>query len=119
MPDYSDLDLIATRRAFPITQEILRGPVARLVAEEADIGWHGTTVSPEDGATAVVEEGGEFEDLVGDVLRVWRPESRREVFVLVISSTKGLPTDLSLSRRAFFALAPLWRETIEVSIEVI
>lgn len=84
--------------------------------------WHGTYLDPQpQGASlAVVQVGGDLSDLVGERLRI--TANRRSVSVYIHRETDldlSDTTQISLSRRAWQALAPLNRDTLLVTVEVI
>lgn len=113
-------ELMVARRAFPVAQELLAGPVLRKAAIAARIGWHNNDVCAETGPVAVVPAGGQLEELVGEVVVVKRrlPEAIRGVYVYVVGRSPVID-DLSLSRRAFLHLGLLASEFLECSVEVI
>lgn len=85
--------------------------------------WHGTYLDPQpQGASlAVVQAGGELDDLVGERVRVVGP-ARREVSVYIHRAAEldlADDTQISLTRRAWQALARLNEDTLLVSLEVI
>jgi hypothetical protein len=108
------------RRAFPVAQELLSGPVLRKAASSANVGWHDTEVCAETGAIAVVPSEGELVDLVGEIIVVKRhlPTEVRGAFVYVLARA-AVPNDLSLSRRAFLHLGLLSGTALDCSVEVI
>lgn len=118
--DQLDIDLMRSRRAFPVAQALLEGPVLRQEAEGAVIGWHGSATHPETGSVALVREDGEFSELVGNIVRIDRRLSgaTRSVYAYVVS-TAPIEDDLSLSRRAFLGLGVLANETLDCSIQVL
>ena len=113
-------ELMLARRAFPTAQRLLRGGILREASPAAEIGWHGTEVTPELGSVAVVNSSGPLLELVGEVVVVKRimPTELRSVFAYVIGSAP-LVDDLSLSRRPFMALGYLANESLICSVEVI
>jgi len=120
LDDQLDLDLMHSRRAFPVAQALLSGAVLRLAASEASIGWHGTEVSPETGSVALVREDGPFVELVGEIVRLERRVGihDRAVYAYVYG-TGPILDDLSLARRTFMGLGILANENVSASIEVI
>lgn len=118
--DQLDHDLMIARRAFPVAQELLAGPVLRTESESAAVGWHDTGVSPETGSIALVPEDGDLVDLVGHLVRVDRhlAGSTRTVYAYVYG-TAAIADDLSLSRRCFLGLGILANETLECEIGVL
>lgn len=118
--DQLDTELMISRRAFPVAQALLSGPVLRLVAEAAEIGWHGSQTHPETGSVALVREDGPYVDLVGQIVRIERPvpTEPREVFAYVFA-TAPILGDISLARRTFMGLGILANESIEGSIGIV
>lgn len=109
-------EILIGRRAFPMAQTLLAGVAVRRLAGRVDVGWYGTETHPEVGAFAVVRDGFGFDDLIGEVLRV--TAARRSVFVYVVGA-RGVPTDIALSRRAFFGLGRLSHESLPAIVEVV
>lgn len=83
--------------------------------EAATCGWHGTVLSSETGAFALVNLGGPLTGLIGDRVRVRKVDNPSGVFVYVLGEAE-LEDDLSLTRRAFLALAPLADDYLTVSV---
>jgi hypothetical protein len=118
--DQLDLNLMMSRRAFPVAQAAFEGAVLRTAAANAVIGFHGSDTSAETGAVALVREDGDHVDLVGEIVRVSRRLSGETRTVLVyVFGTGPILDDLSLTRRGFMGLGILAAETLECSIEVI
>jgi hypothetical protein len=83
------------------------------------LGWHGLRTDPERGAVALVQQGGALTDLVGERIRLRDPLTHREIFVFVNDEmVLAEDEDLSVTRRLFLALAPLWRTSVDVRVEV-
>lgn len=120
LTDQLDLDLMHSRRAFPVAQGLLAGAVLRIAAEAAVVGWHGSDLHPETGSVALVREDGEFTDLVGQIIRIERPipGSSRSVYAYVYG-TAPIADDLSLARRCFLGLGILANEVLTCSVEVL
>lgn len=113
-----DQTLLDSRRAFAMAQQLLAGQIDDAGAVTLDVGWHETTVDPELGAVAVVQDGAGLDDWIGETLRVTsQVHTDRSIFVYVLGS-RGVPTGLSLSRRAFLALGLLSLSSLTCSIEV-
>lgn len=105
-----ELDVV---RAFPLAQTLL-SVGGGLSTALSSVGWHGTSVEDTEGATAVVPEG--WAGLVGDTLRVRCGSRTALVYVMGV---RDVPVDVSLSRRAFLTLAPLWRTELAAVVEVL
>ncbi|HEX7088725.1 MAG TPA: hypothetical protein VF192_01235 [Longimicrobiales bacterium] len=115
-----ELEVLNARRAWAESQALL-GAVPSRTLGRVDVGWHVATTHPEVGAFAVARSGGPYdvdgpEELVGDILRL--SVGGREVFVFCVGGA-DVPTDLSLSRPAFFKLDLLTRESVDALVEVI
>lgn len=88
------------RRAFATAQQyFLGGPVD--VEQQMTVGWYDTSVNPETGCFALVQQNAGLDDWVGEILRV--TFGRRVVFVYVLD-TADVPWQLALARRPFVAL---------------
>jgi hypothetical protein len=86
----------------------------------AEVGWHGTLINRETGSFAVVRTSGPFGNLIGERIKLTvRGTQIRSVCVYVNGSTDRIPVDLSLTRRAFLALALLSSESIYANLEVL
>lgn len=123
MAEKTEPNLMIVRRSFPSAQEVF----SSMSPEGADVrsievGWHGTGVYPEDGAVAVVRIGGPLTDLVGEVLRVGREgvpsDLSTPVYVWCMGEAE-CPADLSLTRRAFLAFAPLSHGRTQCLVEIV
>lgn len=118
-----ETDLYLANLAYPSAQ-------AALNTAEADprtkrrvyASWHGTFLDPQSqGASlAVTQVGGALSDLVGERVRV-SSDSRSTVVYIHRETDLDLDDDtqISLSRRAWQALAPLSDDTLLVTVEVI
>jgi hypothetical protein len=113
-------DLYYARLGHYSAQELL-GTGATETVERTVCGWHGTWLDPEpQGASfAVVDREGDLADLVGERIRV--SAYGRSVVAYVHRATELDSGDvhLSLSRRAFAALAVLSTEELRVKVEVL
>lgn len=94
------------------------GVVPTVEAVQATCGWHGLNIDASRGAYAVALEGGACEQLVGQVCRfsVVGPRTR-SVYAYLYGTVDDLLEDVSLSRRAFLQLAPLWTEELTVVVQ--
>lgn len=115
MIDLPEPEVLIGRRAFAEAQALFDGERIAVVGRVA-VGWHDTAVQPETGSFAVVRVGGPHTGLLGEVIRVTRGD--RSVLAYVLGSA-GVPTDISLARRAFFALGLLASESLDCSVEVV
>lgn len=119
-------DAALARLPWGVTQRVLRasGPIASS-RRAATCGWHGPTTDVEDGANAIVRSDGPLADLVGERLQVtYRLGTLRRTVAVYCSDEQAFPgvaasEDLSLSRRAFMALAPLASDDIAVEVQVL
>lgn len=90
----------------------------------ATCGWHGTGADPETGAFCVVRTGGPLSDLVGERLQVtYAGAGPARRVVVYCHDEQAFPVefdeDLSLTRRAFMALAPLASDSVPVTVETL
>lgn len=81
--------------------------------------WHGLRIDSRRGCFAVVRSGSPLADLVGERLKITDRKTRRFVYVYCRAEAIDLPDDITLARRAFVALRPLWTETARVKIEIV
>lgn len=109
--------LLDGRRAFPMAQQLLAGVPIRVLPERVQVGWYDSQVDPESGAFAVVQRGGEFDDLMGKRLRILT-EDGAEVFVYVLGA-RSIPTPIAVWRRVFLALALLSTDELSCTVEVV
>lgn len=119
LPDPVDPEVLIARKAWGSSQDgfIAMNLQPTVIPGGMVTGWHDTNVEEERGATAVVDENDEVAAaLVGEILRV--SVGHHSALIYVIDSSNILPTPLSLSRRAFAAIAPLWYEQITPRVEV-
>lgn len=90
----------------------------------ATAGWHGASIDPETGAFCIVRSDGPLASLVGERLRVTYRQGTlaRQVVVfchdLQDFGEQASDEDLSLTRRAMLALAPLALDSITVDVAV-
>jgi hypothetical protein len=90
----------------------------------ATAGWHGPSTDPETGARCIVRTDGPLADLVGERLRItYRSGTRARQVVVYCHDEQDFgdeasEEDLSLTRRAMLALAPLALDSITVEVEV-
>lgn len=106
------------RRAFPEAQRLFDeagSPGARWPGQ-LDTGWHSSSVHEETGAFALVRSGAGLDDLIGEVIEV--RTDYRSVLVYVLAS-RDIEQQLSLTRRAFLALALLTKESISTAVRVV
>lgn len=112
--------LMISRRAFPEAQRLWEGPSLRRAAVGASLGWHDGDFHPETGAVALVQRGGAYEELVGDVLRLTRRMGTGDRTALVyVVETADREVDLSIARRTFMALGHLADEQLVVDLDVV
>jgi hypothetical protein len=112
-------DTGVARYAFANAQDLLE---AGTLAEDSATGvvaWHGTTIDPERGSFCLARRGGPFEDLVGERLRITRRDRSVVCYCHDLVELDEEDEDLSLTRRAFAALAPLSTELLEAKVEVL
>lgn len=114
-------DIELSRLPWDQTQAIFAGGVLRNSRTVAVTGWHGSYLDAEQGAVAIVRSDGPLAALVGERIKVSRDD--RVVYVFV-HDEQDFPDeladeDLSLSRRAFLALAPWSTESLQVIVETL
>lgn len=117
MPPANEFEMWYGRLPWPESQEVFSGTPPSLASEATGAAvWHGTQVSPERGAFAVVQVGGKFDSLVGERVRV-RPLgiAARSVYLYVLDA-QDIEGDISLTRRAFLQLAPLGDDALECTV---
>jgi hypothetical protein len=89
----------------------------------AVLGWHGTAFDDDYGAIALVPENGKLAGLVGKRLLIAGIESvaARSIRVLVLDTSRDMPEDedITVPRRLFLALSPLWEDALDVKVEVL
>lgn len=114
-------EAMMARRAFPVSQQLLGGATVEVAAESLNVGWHGTDLHPENGATALVDPAGDYAGLVGEILCLTRLErGGRSIYVYVIGSAKlDADVDISVSRRAFLGIGILASEFVAAKAEVV
>lgn len=117
--DEVGLEIETSRRAWPEAQRLFAGAPERRLPEIIDVGWHGSEVSPETGAIALVRLGGPWDtdSIVGELIGVWR--GSRVAYVYVLGAHGLLLEDISLTRRAFASLGPLYKNSIPCVVEVL
>jgi hypothetical protein len=108
-------EVLDARRAFPKAQQLLASPPLRRLAGSIDVGWYGTEVHPETGSFALVRDGADLDDLIGEVVIV--TVGMRSVYAYVIGA-RGIPTDVALARRAFLSIGRLSHESLPAVVEV-
>jgi hypothetical protein len=119
-------DVELARLPWVLAQRVLgaTGPATR-TPRAATCGWHGAKTDPEVGAFCIVRSDGPFADLVGERVRVtYRVGTNERTVALYCHDEQSFPPeaameDLSLTKRAFLALAPLSRDWLPVSLQVL
>lgn len=115
-----ELEIAQGRRALPETQRIWAvSPVVR-IPRQVEVGWHepydlDQAALRETGAFAVARTGGTQEDLIGELVIVAAGSARVVVYCL---GRAGVDQDLSLTRRAFLALSPLWETSVDATVVI-
>lgn len=114
-----ETDSYYARLGFPSAQKALGvgGPESR---KRAVIGWHGSFLDGESqgGSFGIVNTEGSLTDLLGERVKV--TYGKRSVVVYVHRAVDlDAAEDLSLSRRAFMALAPLPTDELVVRVEAL
>lgn len=110
-----EIELMHGRRAFAVAQSLLAGsPV--LPPARRQVGWHDSATHPEVGSFGVVSGDGDSADLIGEVVRIRVGD--RSAFVYVLGR-RGVPTELSVTRRVFASLGLLAAESLDAIVEVV
>lgn len=113
-------EVVQGMRPWPQAQELFRGPAFRRLANYVDVGWYDTALDGRGPAFCMVRDGAgaEFEELLGEVLRIVHGD--REAFVYCLGS-RNLPpnVDIALTRRAFLAVSLLTASSIPAVVEVV
>lgn len=104
---------------FYTAQNTLSLNVAAESKVVATAGWHGTYVDPERGCFAVVKSDGPLADYVGERVRVTNRRLKKSVVVLVHTESELISEDISLSRRAWMAIAFPSDDEISARVEVL
>lgn len=104
------------QRAFGEAQRLLSGVPQRQIGGFVETGWHASSKHPLVGCFALVAQGSELVELIGDVLRVSYED--RSVFVYCVAS-RDLSVELSLSRRPFMAIGLLAESSLPCTVEVV
>lgn len=108
------------RLGWDDTQELLLSPTLVSPTYVSDVTWHGTSVDANRGAFAIVRSDGPLAGLVGSRIQVTTLGRRpRSALVYVWATVPSLDGDISLSRRAFAAIALLAEDSVEAFIEVL
>lgn len=115
-PAIVEPEITAGRRAFPMAESLLEDVPLSVAAVNMATGWHDTAISDEQGAFAVVRDGADLDDLIGEVLQI--TYKTRTIYVYCLGSA-GVVADLSLARRAFLSLALLTEEAIGARVAVV
>lgn len=97
-------EILAGRRAFPVTQELYAG-TATGDPRTLTCGWHDSSVGPETGAFGLVDLNGGNDDLIGEIVQVTAPAGG-SVLVYVLQAV-ALPVQFSVYRRAWIPLGSL------------
>lgn len=118
-------EILIGRRAFPEAQALFATTTLRTLAETQTVGWHGSTLSAEEPAFALVQRGGALDNdvvgdddgLIGEVLVLTRAGADETIYVYCLGAA-NIPTALSVPLRAFAALAVPTAEQIECVVGV-
>lgn len=109
----NESEIVAGRHAFvDVQSEWANYPDIRLDSAMS-CSWYGTSLNDERGSFCVVNLDGPLSDEVGSYLRV--SYGLKSVAVYCVEAFV-IPFDIALSRRAFFALAPLWTPDLTVRV---
>jgi hypothetical protein len=116
----TELEIMQGRRAFPETQRLWLVSSTERAPREVAVGWHepydaSSETIRETGAFALVRADGPYADLVGEFLMV---TVGRVTIVVYCLGAADVPSDISLTRRAFLALGPLWEARLAASVVI-
>lgn len=109
-----EMEIMAGRRAFATAQQLLAGgPISGIPPRQLAIGWHDSTVNPEQGSFAVVQQNAGLDDLVGEIVSIAYAGVIVYAYVL---ATADVPAQLSVCRRVFVALNRLTLVSIPATV---
>ena len=111
-------DLIACERALARAERDLESPPTPTAALAA-CGWHGARLDDRRPAVALAGEDGPLAPMVGGRVRLTSLADPTRSVVVLIVDLGDVVEDVSLSRRAFLKLAPLWTEELDVRAELL
>lgn len=110
-------EVLAGRRAFATAQALLFGAPLRRLPAEVEVGWYDSRTHPEEGSFALLRDGAELDDLLGEVILV--TVGYRQAFAYVLG-IRAIPTDIALARNAFaHGLGRLSHESLPATVEVV
>lgn len=121
-PDVEDAAL--ARLPWTVAQDALASGPVTASRRSAVAGWHGRSTDPETGAFCIVRSDGPLADLVGERVRVtYRDGTITRSVALYCHDEQDFgeaaDEDVSLTRRAMLALAPLAWDAVPVEVEVL
>ena len=118
-PPYTGDPMLAARYGPVDADRALRTVADAHSTRTATCGWHGELFDPERGNFAIVREDGPLADLLGQRIVVrQRFDTARHDVVVYVHRAADVLEDLSLTRRAFMALAGAWHDELAVEVEV-
>lgn len=116
MSNETEPEILAAQRAFPESQRLLAGEPNGELTLTSVVGWHDVSMDPRAGAFAVAAYGGPFAEEIGRVLRI--SANGNAIFAYLVGRAT-VEDPISLSRRAFLALAPLRYSTLTAKVEAV
>lgn len=118
VPDVDDAQI--ARYPFSYAQSILGSiPPLEGSGRVASATWHGTRMNRERGSFVLVQQDGEFSDLIGQRVRISTFKGKAVYAYVLTEADLDEANDLSLTRRLFLALAPLATESLGVRVETL
>jgi hypothetical protein len=115
MEDLDELEVLDGLRAWDEAQAAFQGTLDTTRTRWlVDLGWYDTSIDDREGAFAMVQQGSDLEEMVGDVVRVDYGSKVAYVYML---GGADLSAPMSLSRPAYFRLAMLSVATIPVAVQ--
>lgn len=120
-PPY-EVDTYLANLGYGSAQKVLAGAADPRTKRRVRASWHGTFIDnqPQGGSFAVAQIDSPAADLVGDRVKITAGQHSTYVYVhRAVDLDLDDGTTISLSRRAWQALAPLAKETLLVTTEVV
>jgi hypothetical protein len=120
VPTANATDLYYARLPFAESQSVFSagGPLKTPVFR-ADVGWYGDAVDSEHGAFCLVNQGSEFEQLIGERIKITRADRfNGGTIYCFVHNRYGLVDDLAVTRRMFLALGYPAADNFPCTIEV-
>lgn len=111
-------EILDGMKAFGDTQLLFVGvPKETRFVDPIDCSWYGRAIDERRGTFALVQEGSDYEDFVGEFLKLTAGE--RSIVVYCLGATPQIETPLAITRRCFLELAMLAEESISTYVQVL